>query len=465
MTDPPGVDDAPEPGALEMLRQILLTQDRQRLEALQREIEALQQEVDAGPEQLPNLITPIINDILAERARNTTAELADAIQPAVAQSLQQQMQQERESFIALLTPVIGRTIQRALAEALESLARQIDARMQRVTDVGGLWRRLQARWRGVSASELTLREALPWQAQHLFLIHVQTGLVLAQQSRGEEIGDTDLVAALLTAIRSFARESFRGEPGDTLHEIQYGDRLILLEEGAHAYAALVGQGVPPANAHQMLRDMLAQIQIDHPALVRDFRGDPGADTILNPYLSPLLENASPPPTRTPTTGILVLVLMLLIALLACAWISYRISPRILAHLAPTAVYYMAGPTSTSTPTLTLTPTHTSTPTSTPEPTPTFTSTPTPEPTATPTRTPTTSSTPAPLLGLMIGSVWMRNTPDPTFPLTNKAVLLGDTVRIVERQDPWIHVIFPATGEPEIDGWIPARWVQPLANPP
>ena len=208
------------------------------------ELEALHnQSGDAG--HFLALIEPLLTGVLAEQARTHPRELAEAIRPAIVLGLQQQLQEERESIIAVLTPIIGRTVQQPIAEALEALARQIDARMQKVVNVGTLWRRLQNRWRGVDESVALMRESLPWQPRHAFFIHNDTGLVMAQRDAGDAIQDPDLVAALLTAIRSFARESFHGDQEDSLQEIQYGDSLILLEEGQHGYLALVGQGIPP----------------------------------------------------------------------------------------------------------------------------------------------------------------------------------------------------------------------------
>jgi hypothetical protein len=60
---------------------------------------------------------------------------------------------------------------------------------------------------------------------------------------------------------------------------------------------------------------------------------------------------------------------------------------------------------------------------------------------------------------MIGNVYVRDLPNPTSPQTGKVAFLGDTVRILERRDPWIRIAFPASGEPDIVGWIPSRWVR------
>ncbi len=453
---------------MEALRKILLTQDRAQLQALQQELAALRAQADS-PEHLESLLEPLISDVLAERARTHPDEVADAIRPAIMLGLRQQVEQERDVLIGALTPIIGQTVQRAIAEAIESLARQVDARMERMLDFRSVSRRWQARFRGVDEGELTLRDALPWFPEHVFLIHNQTGLVIAQATSGDILEDSDLVAALLTAIRDFSRESFKGEPGDALHQIQYGGRQILLEEGADAYVALVGKGVPPADVYQSIRDVLIDIHGNQRALVRDFNGDPGAELTLSPMLSPLLQSRESAPSRPPVVGLAALLVVLLLMCFACSWLGYSASPRILAFLAPTAVMYIAQPTPTVTPTVTPIPTAspspTPVPTDTPIPTQTPTATPEPTDTVTPTVRPsptsTSTPTPQPRLGVMIGNVYVRNSPDPATPHTGKAVSLGDTIRILERRDPWVRIVFPAEGEPIIDGWIPARWVRVL----
>ncbi len=444
-------------GDLEALRAILLTQDRAQLESLRDELEGLRAQSEDG-ERVLALIEPLLTSALAERARSHPQEFAEAIRPAIATALRKQVLEERESIIAALTPIIGRTIQRAMIEALESLARRIDARMQRATGFGALTRWFQARAHGVDEDALTLREALPWQVEHIFLIHNTTGLVLAQQSAGVAVQDADLVAALLTAIRSFARESFQGEVGDALHEIQYGDQLILLEEGRHAYLALVGRGVPPADMFQMMRETLASLEMNQPALLRDFRGDAGADELCTPHLAPLLATQAPAPARPPILGLVSVLALFLALLLGCSWLTYRASPRVLAHLAPTAVLYIALPSATATPLPTLAPTATPAATASPTLKPTLTSTWTATPIPTFTPTPTITFTPTPVLGLMAGNVYVRLEPDLTAPRTSQVLRLGAVVRVIERRSPWLRVVYPSTGEPTIDGWIPARWV-------
>jgi hypothetical protein len=133
---------------LDALREILLTQERAQLEALQRELAALRTQSESS-EHLGVLLDPVISEVLAERARTHPDEVADAIQPAIIVGLRQQVEKDRDLLIGVLTPIIGQTIQRAVAEAIESLARRVDARMELMFDFLSIWWRWHARLRGV----------------------------------------------------------------------------------------------------------------------------------------------------------------------------------------------------------------------------------------------------------------------------------------------------------------------------
>ncbi|NOX62221.1 MAG: hypothetical protein GXP42_09805, partial [Chloroflexi bacterium] len=335
--------------ALETLRSVLLAQDRATIEDLRRELNALKGKVDDA-ERLIEMIEPLLVEALAKQTSAQPDAFAEAIRPALALGLRRQIQEDRESIVAVLAPIIGRTIQRAIAEALENLARQVDARMQRLFSISGQWRLLKARLRGIDDPLLVLRDSLPWRTEHVFLIHNETGMVLAQDGDGAAMQDADLIAAMLTAIRSFARESFRGPAADALHEIRYGDKLILLEEGARAYLALVGEGVPPPTIRAQMRDVLADIHVQDEAHLAKFRGDPGSEKRFGHYLTPLLGEIAPSSSRPPTMGLAFLATLFFLFLFFCGWATYRLSPRVMAYLAPTAVVYVVLPSATPTPT-------------------------------------------------------------------------------------------------------------------
>lgn len=339
---------------LDVLREILLAQDREVLEALQEEVERLKEKIE-DPGEFLRVIEPVISEALAQRTRTHPKEVAEALAPAIADAVKYQIEENRDAMITALVPIIGALIARTVREAFQDLARRVDERLRRATSFQHMFKRLWARIRGIPAEELLLRESLPWTPAAAFLIDNESGLILAQVQKEDALAGRDphLTAALLTAIRNFARETFaNGEPG-TLYELQVDPYSVLMEEGPDVYIAWVGIGVPPPESHQRLRSVLTNIYTDFRDALHSpqQRGNLGAE--LEPYLESLMsyEPSAESSSRVPTLGLAIVTGALMAVLFLCSWGVYRASPHILAHLMPTAVSYL-----TPTPTVTPTPT-------------------------------------------------------------------------------------------------------------
>ncbi len=356
---------------LDVLREILLAQDREVLEKLQKEVEALKAKIE-DPGEFLRVIEPVISEAIAHRSRTHPEEVAEALAPAIADAVKYQIKENRDAMITALMPIIGALIARSVREAFQALARRVDERLREATSVQALLKRIWARIRGIPPEELILREALPWKSAAVFLIDNESGLILAQAQKEDALSGRDphLTAALLTAIRNFARETFaNGEPG-TVYELQIDKYTVLMEEGPDVYMAWVGIGVPPEEAHHHLRSVLAEIYTHYQEDLRDPQRRRTLTSAIEPYLEQLLtfEDTGEPAAQggAPTLGLAIVTGALMAVLFLCSWGVYRASPHILAHLMPTAVSY-----------LTPTPTWTPTPSPTPQNTPQATFTPTP----------------------------------------------------------------------------------------
>ncbi len=365
---------------LEVLRDILLAQDRQILEELRQEIEALKAKVE-DPGEFLRIIEPVISEAIAQRSRTHPEEVAKALAPAIADAVKYQIEENRDAMVTALIPIVGALIRRSIQEAFQSLARRVDQRLRQATSIQLIVQRLWARIRGVPPGEVVLRESLPWSPAAVFLIDNESGIILAQVQRQDSLAGRNphLTAALLTAIRNFARETFsNGQPG-TLYELNVDPYTVLMEEGPDVYIAWVGMGVAPADAHHRLRDVLAEIYARHRDMLKDAASRQAHGEMLAPFLEPLLEASEEDvePAGVPTLGLAIVTGVLVGVLFLCSWGVYRTSPKIMAHLMPTAVHYL-----------------------TPTPIPTFTPTPTPGHTLQPTFTPTPASASTPESGIL-----------------------------------------------------------------
>lgn len=225
----------------------------------------------AAPEAMGQAIAPNLSRALKEHIEADREALAHAIAPAMGSALKEQIRLERDALVDALYPVIGNTISRYFAELLK----EINDKLEQTLSFETVTRKFRARLQGISEAELLLRQATPVQVQAVFLIHKLSGLVIAEaQPTDLEPLESDLIAGMLTAIRSFVNE-YVSQPERTteLREIEYGDAQICLEEAGYCYLATVVQGNPSRPFLNGLNGFLTQLVNDHGRFIQNFEGD------------------------------------------------------------------------------------------------------------------------------------------------------------------------------------------------
>jgi hypothetical protein len=505
---------------LDSLRAILLDEERERIHLLERETEALQAEAQSQSEafaaqvrdlqteiealkqtnqqqqaytaaleakltnlqeqihiESQSLIPKLIQQmgyIIANTIRDKRDELAEALGPIMSDAIRVQIRDSRKEMVEVLYPIILETVMRAVTEFLREFQRNIDARLKSTLNLRGFLRRAGARLRGVSASELTLRESFDFSIEEMFLIQHESGLLLAHHSRSNEVDDdSDLIGGMLTAIRDFARDSFGdGDAEQELREIEFGDERIIIQSGQYVYAAAVIKGIESTGFHARLQELVSELHINHKRELRDYAGDPATLPNLPPKLSAFTQQAT---SRAAASSAAISknqrwlmvggagTIFLLLAF-ACFYLQFTIALWPLAFGATPTATITATPTITLEPTTTLAPT--ATPTFTPLPTatatatntPTSSSTPTPTATATampttePTLTPTSPSSPVTIRG-----VWVRDIPDLDAP-TGVALPANTAVTILTQLDDWVEITWEDDSGETRQGWLGIRWL-------
>ncbi len=407
---------------LETLRAILLAQDRETLKALQEEVERLKAKID-NPEEFLRVIEPVISKALAHRSQTHPEEVAEALSPVIVDAIQRQIRENRDAFVAALVPIMGPLITRTVQEAFQALARRVDEQIRKATSLRLILKRWWARLRGIPPEEVLVREALPWTSIGVLVIDNESGLILVQAYKpGEAFGrDPDLTAGLLTAIRNFARETFssqNGSPMGTLYELRVDSYTVLMEEGPGFYVAWVGIGIPPMDASQRLQELITFVQTSSSlGLAKKQADEPSAFLLEYLEMEFLKDEELPPPTPeeqgVPKIGMALATMGLIAILFLCGWGTYRLSPRVLAHILPTAIAYL---------------------------------TPTPTP---------SSQTPGPTTAVLTQTVILRSAPGAHSTPIGTPLPEGEEVRILaETPEGWVQIGYPAFGQPRLVGWVP-----------
>ena len=246
------------------LRELLLGAERRQLAQLQRRVEK-QQSPEGLADQLPEAIA-----LRSGRDRQLARALAPTIDDAITESVRQN---PREIATAIF-PVLGPAIRKALAEAMAALVESINRAVEHTFSLRGLKWRVEA-WRtGTPYAQIVIKHALVYRVEQVFLIHAETGLLLAHAAPPElKVTDADLISGMLTAIQDFVGDSFQQQEDGKLRTFSVGELTVIVEPGPQAVLAAVVRGQPPESLLVRLQEKLETVHFQFAAAFADFSGN------------------------------------------------------------------------------------------------------------------------------------------------------------------------------------------------
>ncbi|MEG3968756.1 OmpA family protein [Microcoleus sp. T2B6] len=276
--------------------------------------DALAQQIVNSPADIAKAIAPEIGLAIKEQIRLDQESIAQALAPEMGKAITAQIKLERDSMVDALYPVIGSTISRYMAEAIKT----INEKVSNAISVEGFKRKIRSKVQGVSEAELILKESIPFTVQAAFLIHKASGLIISEDQNSESYQlESEMVAGMLTAIRSFVNECIV-QPGESseLNQIEYGDSKIILEVAGYCYMAVVIKGEPPHLFIKKIRQTVTNLILNYAKVIHEFNGDPGTiPESLHPYIKSLFdplqtEKSTKPPIALAAIGLAALSLIL-----------------------------------------------------------------------------------------------------------------------------------------------------------
>jgi outer membrane protein OmpA-like peptidoglycan-associated protein len=274
---------------------------------------ALNQRITHDPELLAKTLGPIVAQAIEEQIQVEPTAIAQTLGPQMGSAIKQQIVLERDSMVDALYPVIGSTISRFMVEFVQSVNEKIETTLS----VDGIKRKIKARLQGVSEAELIVRESLPTTVQLVLLIHKASGLVIRQvRSETAPAVDSDMLAGMLTAIRSFVNECMGPTADPTeLHVIEYNASKILVEAAGYCYLAVIVKGEPTREVVEHSRAVLGDIVLQAGDAIATYDGDARkVPNSIDPLLQSLINITQKPDKEKSPKTMFILLGILLVAI-------------------------------------------------------------------------------------------------------------------------------------------------------
>ena len=258
------------------LRRLLVGPEQNRLDELTTEVRERHVSAADLAEHLPEAIV-----LRGKRDR----QIGRALAPTVETALKESIRRNPREIATAIFPILGPAIRKSIAETMAALVRSINSAVEHSFSPRGIKWRIES-WRtGAPYAQVVIKHALIYRVEQAFLIHSETGLLLAHATApGLKVPDADLISGMLTAIQDFVRDSFRPAEGGMLRTFTVGEHTVQVEAGPLALLALVIRGQAPEAVLRKQQDTLETIHLQFATPLAEFSGDASQFTAVHSLL-------------------------------------------------------------------------------------------------------------------------------------------------------------------------------------
>lgn len=219
--------DTQDTQMLNRLREILLSEDREALEALRHTLE--------NEEELSKKVSPIVQQHLSFIKENFSEEYGSIVR----QLVKKEINNSQEDIINLIAPRLMTLVKGFITSQFQIIKDRIDEQVKSVQNrfsPKNIWRRIF----GASESDIILSNLDQPEIHELYLIQRNTGLLMGSFSKEDNL-DQDVIAGMLTAIKDFGKDAFHQDK-QNLSMIGYENYKIYLQHFPTYYFAVAMTG-------------------------------------------------------------------------------------------------------------------------------------------------------------------------------------------------------------------------------
>lgn len=225
-----------EDDKLSILKDILLTDEREYAESIHNKIKALEEIVNEQ-KKLSGKVDPIIDEKLEE----FTEQIPETLGPTITEALAEQIKNSKDQVVEALYPIMGKMIKKYISQEIRLLSERINQQLEDSFSTKSWKRKFRSWFGGVKEEELILSElSSQTDVEQVLVIEKNSGLLVGKYTKTETI-DEDMVSGMLTAIKSFVEDAFN-EGSQNLELIEYELYHIHIQSFVSFYVAVVVSG-------------------------------------------------------------------------------------------------------------------------------------------------------------------------------------------------------------------------------
>lgn len=235
-----------EKAKLDIIKDILFTDEREFEEEIAKKIEILERTINEK-KRLSKKVDPIIERQLEEFTKNIPKTLG----PTITATLKEEIKNHKDEVVDALYPVLGKMVKKYVAQEMKLLSEKIDNRLGFIKR----WKlKFRAFFTGAKEDQLMLDELSSAKIEQVLLIEKDSGILKASFSKSNTI-DEEMISGMLTAIKSFVEDAFN-QKNQNLENIEYELYNIQLQSFVTHYIAVVVSGNYGTASKSKLQDLI-----------------------------------------------------------------------------------------------------------------------------------------------------------------------------------------------------------------
>jgi len=290
---------------LEELKRLLLEPELEQLKKLSLELEKVDLRLE-DQEEIVKRVTPLLDRILLKNletkdgrtvkvlseylstiiehaSKEHLPELSASLQTVIAPAISKEIANNQEVMIDALYPIMGGMISKYVTQAIKELMEHINKKIEQGLSVERFKRKIKAKLSGVSETELLLEESSDAIISEMYVIHKESGLLIASASLDDhEIDEPYMVASMASAIKDFINDWIKQQHNKSQEEVQilsYGNATLYIESAGSVYLIAFLNNEPDYELRSDINTFFASVVKEYAVFFQAFNGDDSAEEV------------------------------------------------------------------------------------------------------------------------------------------------------------------------------------------
>lgn len=234
---------------LDIIRDILLSDERDLTDNYLKKIEALEHIINTRPE-----LSKKVNPIIEQQLQAFVQDIPKKLGPTITKTLKTEIKKSKTQVVEALYPIMGKMIKKYVQQEIKLLGDRINKQLESGFSPKSWKQRLNIWFGNVKKEDLVLSQAQTSVVEQVMVIDKQSGILLGSKVNTETV-DEEMVSGMLTAIKHFVEDAFH-QKDQNLEHIEYETFNLHIQNFISYYIVVVVSGNYTTAFKNKLQDII-----------------------------------------------------------------------------------------------------------------------------------------------------------------------------------------------------------------